>query len=175
METALNNSKDFCENDVVILWPNRCHIATIKDFIIKLKHTQPLIVTEAYLYDHWKDTESIYERNLDLFQEIYSLGLKTCPIFECNNTVNRNCYERDGVCLSNKGKSLLSRGLATYIRYHYCKNSYVTNDKHPNSSSSELKICTTNNDKNVTKSNDNNENSNFLCPRLTQASTMENQ
>ncbi|CAG9814719.1 unnamed protein product [Phaedon cochleariae] len=108
IETALNNSRNFSDSDVVILWPNKCDKNIIEKFVMKLKHTQPLIITEAYRYDYTYENENIYYRNLDLFQKVYKLGLNKCPIIECNNIINRSCYKLDRVSLNFKGKLFLT-------------------------------------------------------------------
>lgn len=48
LKTALKNTENFTKNDIVIIWTSEVHSYIIDDFELKLKHTNPIILTKPY-------------------------------------------------------------------------------------------------------------------------------
>nr|XP_023020235.1 uncharacterized protein LOC111508846 [Leptinotarsa decemlineata] len=105
IEKAIDNTK----NDFVIIWPEKLSKSITKKFILNLKHTHSIIMTEPYRYDIRGINDEIYQGNLQLKKELHQMNIRS------SNHLRRSNYLRDGYSLSTKGKLFLCRTIWNFL------------------------------------------------------------
>ncbi|KAG5878908.1 hypothetical protein JTB14_034600 [Gonioctena quinquepunctata] len=93
IQTAISSAKKLCKQDVVIIWTSEPHIILIDEFIMKMEHTNPIVLTKPYLYgtDKYKNSE-IYRDNLSFFKELHLRKIQKQHVIECNTVLRRSNY-----------------------------------------------------------------------------------
>lgn len=117
IRTALEMSKNFTREDIVILWTNQTSQMLKTEYVEKSVHTRTVIVSEHYRYNILKVNQVIYENNLNFLKDIHtdSDRRSSSRLFESNNSLRRRDYRPDGYLLKNNAKIHLTKALRKFI------------------------------------------------------------
>lgn len=137
IQTALKNSGRLGRNDVVFLWPNKCKSSLVSDFLLPLKNTRGIIITEPYHSVSSTSNDVIYKTNLELLKAAYHAKLEDC-VLESNNFLRKSNY-RNPTNLNNKGKYFLCKAIKNVIIN--CKLTLQTYDKTIDCNNEKLITC----------------------------------
>ncbi|KAG5861961.1 hypothetical protein JTB14_032808 [Gonioctena quinquepunctata] len=97
-DTVFNNTKNYNENDFVIVWPKINNKRTTTELMTRLLKPQLIIITDPFRYDKNSNNDFAYNNNLTLKKQMFQTK-KHNNVFECNATLKRWHYRRDGYTL----------------------------------------------------------------------------
>lgn len=127
LTTALNNTKNFTKKDIVIIWTGQLHINIIDKFILKLKHTNPIIMTKPYEYGKNKTQNyKIYKDNIFFRKQLCERNISMKHVIECNAAVRRSNYSTNGQYIRNIGKLFIAKKIISHIH-----NNFVVEEDKP--------------------------------------------
>lgn len=138
LQTALKNAKHLGRNDIVILWPNICRSILVSDFLLPLKNTQGIILTEPYRSVSCPTNDVIYKTNLELLKAAYQAKLENC-VLESNNFLRKSNYTNT-TNLNKKGKFFICQAIKNAILNR--KLTLQNYDKLSSSNNEDLIACT---------------------------------
>lgn len=115
LTTVLNQSRGYNDDDYVILWPKIAGAYLVKDFYLKLQHTNPIILTPHYRFNVFNTNNVIYNNNLALYKEMHAKSIDLHRIIEVNNLLKRTNYNRVGGLLMKTGKRYIATRIAERI------------------------------------------------------------
>ncbi|KAG5897244.1 hypothetical protein JTB14_013148 [Gonioctena quinquepunctata] len=148
IQTAISSAKKLCKQDVVIIWTSEPHIILIDEFIMKMKHTNPIVLTKPYLYgtDKYKNIE-IYRDNLSFFKELHLKKIQKQHVIECNTVLRRSNYSRNGKYIKDIGKWHLAKVINRHIQEKFgevsLKDEPISNNTQPCDFQQEIPIPVT--------------------------------
>lgn len=116
IKTAIQNSQNFTNRDIVIIWPKVPSIHLIYDFIKKLKHTNPIILSQPYQKFDAGRKYAMYERNIVFIKKLRENNLGRYHFYDCNSSLRASNYSKNGYHLKNIGKWYLIKSLLKHIR-----------------------------------------------------------
>lgn len=132
VNTAISNAKDFGKGDVVIIWTSKPHIKLLDEFIGKLKHTNPIVLTKPYMFSNSRNRNiGIYQDNLSFLKELHLRNIGKSHVFECNNVLRKSNYERNGSYINNTGKWYLAKAISSHIKNNFLKCSHIHDELKP--------------------------------------------
>lgn len=134
---ALNNSKNFTKKDIVIIWTSQLRIHMIDKFILKLKYTNPIILTKPYEYGK-NETQNykIYKDNIFFLKQLCERNISMKHVIECNAVLHRRNYSTNGQYIRNIGKLFIAKKIITHIY-----NNFVVEEHKPVEEESNQKMC----------------------------------
>ncbi|XP_074036810.1 uncharacterized protein [Leptinotarsa decemlineata] len=115
IETVIKHSENLSNKDVVVLWTDRTSTDILKKFVLKVQHTNPVIITQPYRYDNRENVDSIYHRNLQLKKGLQNMNLPHTCILDCNNILRRSNYHQNGYKILARGKWYISKAIWEYV------------------------------------------------------------
>lgn len=122
LKTALINTKSFTKKDIVIIWTNELHVQIIDDFILKLKHTNPIILTKPYQYSGNEiENYRIYQDNIQFFKNLRARNIHLKHVIECNAVLRRSNYSARGQYIRNIGKMFIAKKIINHIKNHFAR------------------------------------------------------
>ncbi|KAG5886214.1 hypothetical protein JTB14_006409 [Gonioctena quinquepunctata] len=148
IQTAISSAKKLCKQDVVIIWTSEPHIILIDEFIMKMEHTNPIVLTKPYLYgtDKYKNSE-IYRDNLSFFKELHLRKIQKQHVIECNTVLRRSNYSRNGKYIKDIGKWHLAKVINRHIQEKFgevsVKDEPISNNTQPYDFQQEIPIPVT--------------------------------
>lgn len=165
VKTAIDASKHFTPQDIVLLWPNENFTPLFRHFLSSLRHTNFLILSCPYHPTNKYFNDRIYNSNLSLYKEVHHStgGLKN--LIEVNLVLKVTNYNRFGYHINKTGKKFIGYEVLRRILGVSTQN-FVTNsismEKTVNNGNTNLiqNTRTVANDEIVQKT--------FLYPRLSQ-------
>lgn len=115
LKSAISNAETLTENDILVVWPNKCSKQLIQRLLIPLKHIQTIIITQPYhKYNYKNVNDVIYYSNLELKREAIRASLGH-TILECNGILRRNNYTRNSITINEIGKYYLGISIRNWI------------------------------------------------------------
>ncbi|KAG5861894.1 hypothetical protein JTB14_017947 [Gonioctena quinquepunctata] len=98
---------------MVLLWPNiQDHL--IKEFTLKSKHTNTVVISEPYRDDYNGWNTKMYENNLHFMKELFSNKLDQSHFFDGNSFLRKSNFNPHGH-LNNSGRWHLAKALLKLI------------------------------------------------------------
>lgn len=127
LNTALNNTKNFTKKDIVIIWTSELHIQIIDKFLLKLKYTNPIVLTKPYEYGK-NETQNykIYQSNIFFLKQLFERNISMQHVIECNAVLRRSNYSTNGQYIRNTGKLFIAKKIISHIH-----NNFVGEERKP--------------------------------------------
>lgn len=111
IDSALAGSKDFSKKDVVILWPFNTTCKLLEDFMLRLSHTNALMLTRPY-GPRMRENVFIYESNLQLYKHMHHRKFGLASVLDCNAAL----LGLEGIsAYSRRGKWLIAEAIWRHI------------------------------------------------------------
>lgn len=110
IDTAVRNSIGFSKKDVVIICPFSAVNQLIDDFLLKLGHTNALILTTPF-GRRARENCFIYESNLSLYKSLHFRGFGLTGILDCNSVLHQGGTS----WYSGRGKRLIAGAIWRHL------------------------------------------------------------
>lgn len=114
--TAISSTKNFTENDFLVLWPDEMSAYLYQHMYTKLSHTNFIMLTTPNRFDCPKKNDIIYHNNLSLYKKAHLLRGSLDGVIEVNNILRRSNYGVGGYYIRRTGKRLIAAYLTNVIK-----------------------------------------------------------
>lgn len=124
IKAACTNTKNFTKRDIVIVWTSRLNKQVIDEFILKLKHTNPIVLTKLYQYDEngGRKCFKTYLENLNFFKTLHYGNINMKHVLDCNAVLRRSNYNTQGQYIRNIGKWYICKRIVSHIENNFNEN-----------------------------------------------------
>lgn len=111
IDTALEGSKYFSKDDIVIIWPFNLSSDFFGKFLMKTTHTNSLILTRPYGRGI-EENNFIYESTLSLYKQLHYHELNLAGVFDVNSVL---CGSNKFSFYTSKAKWMLARAVWRHL------------------------------------------------------------
>lgn len=116
IRTTISSTKNFTENDFLVLWPDEKSAYLYQHICTKLSHINFVILTTPSRFDCPNMNDIVYQNNLSLYKKAHSLRGSLDGVIEVNNILRRSNYGLGGYYIRRTGKRLIAAYLSNVIK-----------------------------------------------------------